>query len=568
MSTDAPQSPRPTKVKYLRWLALAASLFVAWFCWQLFGPNPPIIISKDTTYITAPLLPNGLPDYEKYVLDKYREGVTPENNAAVLLLQALGPGDLEPSEFPAVCSEIGLAPVPPAADAMEPLDEADNRQRISNWLGDFGQTDSDRDRADEVIREAVDHPWSSDTVPPLAAWIHRNERSLDLIVRASERPRYYLPSPTLLNGTTEILIAMLLPNVQSMRDAARALLVRAMWHLGENRPVDAWRDLRASHRLARLMAQGPTLVEQFVAIGTDEMQVDGTVALLDDHCLTADEARQILSDLAARSNSSSVATSLDQFERWSFLDVILLTKKDGAGGLLEIHDVKPHNLAVKLLNRVSIDWNLVLREGNQWYDRMSAAARISDGSARRKALDQFDSNIGQPAQQLRQPGQWIAGAMSRQKRSELVATSLAAWFISDNSAAIKFEDRANTHLELLRLAATLAVYRAEHGQYPDKLEDLVPTILPQLPVDLYHAKPFVYKRDAEGYLLYSTGENGIDDGGSNEQYRNGILAGRELDWNDDPTAEKLRKQIPAGADDLSIRVPRPAFKLPSPSAKR
>ena len=35
-----------------------------------------------------------------------------------------------------------------------------------------------------------------------------------------------------------------------------------------------------------------------------------------------------------------------------------------------------------------------------------------------------------------------------------------------------------------------------------------------------------------------------------------------------PPAEKLRDQIPAGADDLSIRVPRPAFKLPSPPAKR
>jgi hypothetical protein len=37
------------------------------------------------------------------------------------------------------------------------------------------------------------------------------------------------------------------------------------------------------------------------------------------------------------------------------------------------------------------------------------------------------------------------------------------------------------------------------------LEELVPSVLAALPVDLYNAKPFVYKRDGDGYLLYSLG---------------------------------------------------------------
>jgi hypothetical protein len=114
------------------------------------------------------------------------------------------------------------------------------------------------------------------------------------------------------------------------------------------------------------------------------------------------------------------------------------------------------------------------------------------------------------------------------------------------------------------VAIALAVHRAENGEYPDNLEGLVPDILPKLSVDFYHAKPFFYQRDADGYLLYSTGENGIDEGGSNVDRE--ILAGRELGTNDDST-EKLSAQIPAGADDLSIRVPRPPFKLPTPPAK-
>jgi hypothetical protein len=147
----------------------------------------------------------------------------------------------------------------------------------------------------------------------------------------------------------------------------------------------------------------------------------------------------------------------------------------------------------------------------------------------------------------------------------MAAAGVIASTASVINALASAMDRTNTQLELTRLAAALAVYRADHGQYPDKLDALMPDMLPQLPVDLYHAKSLVYKRETDGYLLYSTGENGVDDGGSHEQY-GGILAGRDIGWNDDDATQNLREQIPAGADDLAIRVPRPAFRLPTPPA--
>ena len=48
---------------------------LALFLYQLFGPNPKIIISPQTTFITSPLRPDGLPDYEKYMLNAYRKGI-------------------------------------------------------------------------------------------------------------------------------------------------------------------------------------------------------------------------------------------------------------------------------------------------------------------------------------------------------------------------------------------------------------------------------------------------------------------------------------------------------------
>ncbi len=60
------------------------------FLLHLFQPSPPIIVGRDTTYITEPLTADGLPDYEAYLRDLGRKDVTPDNNAAVLVWQASG----------------------------------------------------------------------------------------------------------------------------------------------------------------------------------------------------------------------------------------------------------------------------------------------------------------------------------------------------------------------------------------------------------------------------------------------------------------------------------------------
>ncbi len=57
-------------------------------------------------------------------------------------------------------------------------------------------------------------------------------------------------------------------------------------------------------------------------------------------------------------------------------------------------------------------------------------------------------------------------------------------------------------------------YQAENGVYPDGLEELVTAgFLARLPNDPFGEGPLTYRRAAEGFLLYSWGQNLIDDGG-------------------------------------------------------
>jgi hypothetical protein len=86
------------------------------------------------------------------------------------------------------------------------------------------------------------------------------------------------------------------------------------------------------------------------------------------------------------------------------------------------------------------------------------------------------------------------------------------------------EDVIKRHFEILaeRRAAVLALamvlYRSDHGgNWPASLNELAPKYIPAIPIDPLSpvASTFIYKRDgASGPIIYSVGENGIDDGGS------------------------------------------------------
>lgn len=57
-------------------------------------------------------------------------------------------------------------------------------------------------------------------------------------------------------------------------------------------------------------------------------------------------------------------------------------------------------------------------------------------------------------------------------------------------------------------------YRSLNGELPDGLERLVPEYLESVPTDLFDGKPLRYRKLDKGYLVYSVGPDGQDDGGA------------------------------------------------------
>jgi hypothetical protein len=73
--------------------------------------------------------------------------------------------------------------------------------------------------------------------------------------------------------------------------------------------------------------------------------------------------------------------------------------------------------------------------------------------------------------------------------------------------------RRRTELRVLALELAIRAYRAEHGEPPAQLADLVPKYLPAVPEDPFGSGPMQYRVTDSGHTIYSVGPDGDDDSG-------------------------------------------------------
>jgi hypothetical protein len=66
---------------------------------------------------------------------------------------------------------------------------------------------------------------------------------------------------------------------------------------------------------------------------------------------------------------------------------------------------------------------------------------------------------------------------------------------------------------LLQTDLALRMFHRDNGRWPALLDELVPAYLPAAPVDSYSGQQFRFRIDGEDFVLYSVGQDGIDNGG-------------------------------------------------------
>jgi len=220
----------------------------------------------------------------------------------------------------------------------------------------------------------------------------------------------------------------------------------------------------------------------------------------------------------------SMTEKIDKFERFMFLDVVTLMAREGLTPALDEllgGNTVEQPLLTKTLDRFGsstlIDWNEVLRVVNGWFDRFNRASSGSPSKQRQQKLLQFDNEMKMLRSKITDPGDlfksFFQGRTLRRAISRQMGDALIALFMPGITQAIEVENRFATRSNLLQLGFALAAFRADRGGYPAELKQLTPKYIKTIPKDFYTDKPLVYKRQKNGFLLYSVGQNTKDDGG-------------------------------------------------------
>ncbi len=462
---------------------------------------PTIEISKETTVLTEPVV-NGRIDYLAALNKQTSRGVTPQNNAAVLFIQAIGPREIREELRPKYFRLLGVKPLPAKGNYLK---------RLTNELiKSYGK--------------ASEGPWSADEFPKMAEWLQQNEAPLALILKGSQRSEYFTP----LVGTPgegPALIAVLLPMLQEARGMVRALSLRALLNIRRGELAAARRDLLACHRIGRLVSRNPTIIGQLVGYAIESIAFEADCALVRHPRLTAREALDYREQLRNLPEVPDMAELVDRMERFMFLDCMLtiadgnVSTKELAEGLANIGLHIPSGAVLDAGRYIAdsfVDWNTVLRDSNKFYDRMAAAMRVTDYEERRQALRKIE----------REMNGFRAGVSGSDPLSATLALLTPRKSLTSQTSkvflailcpgvlqATRAETRAHERAELLDLALSLAAYRADAERYPDALANLTPEYLSSVPNDVFTGENLVYRRSGAGYVLYSLGENQTDDGG-------------------------------------------------------
>ena len=516
---------------------------------KAFGDEPArrYTISKETTYLTEPLRADGAVDYIAALNQRCSKGVTPENNAAVLLWKAVGPEEIDPEDRDKFYRMLGIPPLPEKGDYF-----VEFGSYLAGQKKDANPPDAKPGAAEEdtwdFLHARMKQPWSRKEFPVLAQWLAANEKPLALVVEASKRPRFYDP---LCAGETTPLIAVPMPVTMKSRRLVEALCIRAMLRLGEGRVEDAWLDLLACHRLARLIGQGPTAVHAQVALPFELWGCEGDLAVLEHADLAARRLAKMRRDLDRLPAMSKMVDKLDAAERFTYLDCVAVFSREGLASIAvfaKLVESEALKTSIESLSRhnadTPVDWDLVLREGNSWYERMADAWQRPTRDEQRKAL----SKVAEDLAKIRKAAEDVKSsdaamhANPRKALSERLSQVMLTVFLTSPERYVQAEDRWTMRLELDKLAFALAAYRVDQGTYPAALAELAPKYVAEVPNDVCTGGELHYRLEGKGYLLYSVGPNGKDDGAKGLDDRETTKNGDE-DW-----------------DDIVVRMPGPERK--------
>ncbi len=386
-------------------------------------------------------------------------------------------------------------------------------------LGDWRrQTTVNMAAIQQAFREDKDmsnHVARADTAAGVLETMKHWDKELAELTEAAKRPHSRFPI------RYEDTFAALLPHLGPMRGQSQLFSLRASAEVQAGEPQKALDDVLVGLRIGEVVAEEPTLISGLVAIAVNRIMNQAIWEGLRQG--SWNEAQ------LARLDAALSRTDFNATMRWDFegervlgtygLLQTFLGNDAHMVGLMDLPSFPNRRLVsfIAYRNVIAINrfYDEMLKHGTTAFEGVSTH-EVSSWAGQ---LDGEESQTEDEVSYLgpRSPGNMLA-------RLLVPAVKKA----SDKASA------AQAGMDVVRTAIALERFKLAHGKYPASLDELVPALMPRVPLDPFSRKLLVYRATSDGrFLVYSLGPNGSDD--------HGILASKP----------KARETAKNPADDIA-----------------
>lgn len=307
-----------------------------------------------------------------------------------------------------------------------------------------------------------------------------------------------------LNYDSENPAMIFLPHLAALKASSRLLQLRAIAELQNGQSEKALADVLLALRLSAFMRSEPTLISHLVRIAMMDIIMQPIYEGLAEHRwtdaqLVALDAELVKLDFLAdfnftlrceRAFSSAIIDYVSAKNRLQRYRELFETRWDDEGNHQNSH-LGAQAVGVYLMPQ-------------GWFDQNKLViAQLHESWLLRGA--EPEKYLVQPRLVSQSPLAGVAPGPFNFFAMELIP--------SLTNSCKRFA-REQISVDLARTAIALERFRLAHGEFPESLDALAPTLVAQVPHDVIGGQPLKYRRTSDGqFVLYSVGWNEKDDGG-------------------------------------------------------
>jgi len=282
------------------------------------------------------------------------------------------------------------------------------------------------------------------------------------------------------------------------RQAARMLSVRAYVAAEEGRPDDALASLRSCYLLADHIQAEPTSIAYLVSIDIQSIALKAVEDILSEASPSPEAARRLAGELAAIDNTSASLFALKS-ELIIFGLPVFEMLRSGEISLGEFRELVSTPAG-------SIEWRKQTRRLAFLGDWVSRPLLNVNERLYLHFMEDHVRAFELPWPESQQTAGDIDDRMAQERPWYFVTQAVTPVY----GRAIWSRDRATASLRAAAIALALKAYRTDHGSYPDSLSALEADGW-TLPTDAFGGGPYRYRREGDGFVVWSIGPDMEDD---------------------------------------------------------